>query len=140
MSAPAVTLAVAAAGLLFFSGLVLGVWKFRAMVASPEHRAPVYVDIAHRAALMYSFAALLLGKLAEYSPLSDAITIVAVAVPLLCFVAAIATYVELGRRNETDNQFSRPSFVASWGMWLLIVGEMGGFAVLFAGFMLAHLG
>ena len=45
-----------AAGLVFLWALVLGVWKYRQMAASPEGLAHPYVDTAHRAALLYSFA------------------------------------------------------------------------------------
>ena len=36
------------AGLLLLGGLVLGVWKYRQMSASPTALAHPYVDIAHR--------------------------------------------------------------------------------------------
>ena len=49
-----------AAGLIFLWALLIGVWKYREMAASPEGRAHPYVDVAHRAALLYSFATLLL--------------------------------------------------------------------------------
>ena len=39
-----------AAGLIFLLALVLGVWKYRQIVAAQDHRAHPYVDIAHRAA------------------------------------------------------------------------------------------
>jgi hypothetical protein len=50
-----------AAGLIFLLALVLGVWKYREIMASQERRAHPYVDIAHRAALLYSFATLLIA-------------------------------------------------------------------------------
>ena len=50
-----------AAGAIFLLALVLGVWKYRQMATSPNHLAHPYVDIAHRAALMYSFATLLVA-------------------------------------------------------------------------------
>lgn len=37
----------------------LGVWKYRQMAASESGQAHFYVDAAHRAALLYSFALLL---------------------------------------------------------------------------------
>ena len=49
---------VLAAGLIFLLALVLGVWKYRQIMTSADHRAHPYVDIAHRAALLYSFARL----------------------------------------------------------------------------------
>jgi hypothetical protein len=56
-----------AAGLIFLLALVLGVWKYRQIMAAPDHRAHPYVDIAHRAALLYSFATLLLAAFVELS-------------------------------------------------------------------------
>lgn len=50
-----------AAGLTFLLALVLGVWKYRQMATSPDHRAHPYVDIAHRSALLYSFATALVA-------------------------------------------------------------------------------
>jgi len=44
-----------ACGAFFLVGLVTGVWKYRGMATSAEAVAPVYVDIAHRASLMYAF-------------------------------------------------------------------------------------
>ena len=56
-----------AAGLIFLLALVLGVWKYRQIMAADDHRAHPYVDIAHRAALLYSFATLLLAVFVEFS-------------------------------------------------------------------------
>ena len=49
---------------------------------------------------------------------------------------AIVTYVGLGLRNTTDNQFRERTFGTTWGMAALIVAEVSGFGVLFAGFLL----
>ena len=61
MENPAVALAVLAAGVFFLVGLLTGAWKYRAMMRSERAVAPTYVDVAHRASLLYSFAALLLA-------------------------------------------------------------------------------
>ena len=53
MSSAATLVLTASAGFLLF-GLVTGVWKYHHILSSPNHRAPVYVDITHRASLMYS--------------------------------------------------------------------------------------
>jgi hypothetical protein len=50
-----------AAGLIFILALSLGVWKYRQMAASADGLAHPYVDTAHRAALLYSFATLLIA-------------------------------------------------------------------------------
>ena len=57
---PAIKLSLAASGIFLMTGLLSGILKYRRIMTSAEHRAPVYVDIAHRASLLYSFAALFL--------------------------------------------------------------------------------
>ena len=49
-----VKISLLSAGLIFLLALVLGVWKYRQVLTSEDHRAHPYVDIAHRAALLYS--------------------------------------------------------------------------------------
>ena len=66
-----VKIIVLSAGLIFLLALVLGVWKYRQVLISPEHRAHPYVDIAHRAALLYSFAALLVAVFVQLSVWPD---------------------------------------------------------------------
>ena len=133
-----------AAGLFFMSGLLTGVWKYAAMRGSPEAQAPVYVDIAHRASLMYAFSAILLREFVPYSPLGPTGTLWAVAVPILFFASAIGVYLVHGLLRDTDNQLRRPHVlgrrtvpgaVITIYMVALIVGEIGGFAILFYGLL-----
>jgi hypothetical protein len=135
-----VLVATAACGVFFLTALVLGVWKWRAMLAAPDHLAPHYVDTAHRAALLYSFACLVLIHFAELSPFPEAVNVPAVVFPLVFFAVAIATYIQLGWRDTTDNAFERRDFGTTTGVALLAASEIGGFAVLLAGFVLAQLG
>ena len=144
MMTPALKTCVLAAGVFLMTGLLTGTWKYLCIRSSPEHRAPVYVDIAHRASLMYSFASLVLGKLAEYSPYSTGVTLVAAVLPLAYFALAIATYVVHGVLRDTDNQLAPPhrlgsrtvpAGLTSLFMWSLIAGEIGGTAVLLWGFV-----
>ena len=128
-------LTVLAAGLIFLWALVLGVWKFRQMSTSPDAVAHPYVDIAHRAALMYSFATLLLSVFVELSAWPTAVNLVAAAIVIVFFVGAIASYVYHGWRRDTVNQFSHPVSLLRPAMLALIVGEIGGTAVLIAGFV-----
>ena len=130
----AATLCLAAAALFLLTGLFSGVWKYWRIARSPEHRAPVYVDIAHRAALLYSFACLVMMKLVEYSPFTRTVQLVACAVPIFFFAVAVGSYVWHGVVEDTDNQFEENNFVTTWGMVLLIVGEVGGISVLVWGF------
>jgi hypothetical protein len=123
-----------AAGLIFLWALALGVWKYRQIVASDDARAHPYVDIAHRAALLYSFATLLLAVFVELSAWSTAVNLIAAFVPIFFFVAAIAGYQVHGARRDTDNQFREPVTGTHAFMTALIVGEIGGTLVLLAGF------
>lgn len=136
---PAARLALAASGFFLLTGLVTGIWKYRGIMTRQDHRAHVYVDVAHRAALLYSFAALVMMKLVEYSPYSEAVQLWATAVPLFFFAAAIASYVYHGFAEDADNQLRERTFTSTWGMYLLIVGEIGGVAVLFWGFVRTQL-
>lgn len=47
--------------------LLLGIWKYGHVATSETHLAHPYVDIAHRAALLYSFATILLAVFVELS-------------------------------------------------------------------------
>lgn len=123
------------AGLIFLWALALGVWKYRQMTTSENHLAHPYVDIAHRAALLYSFATLLLAVFVELSAWPTAINMTAMAVVVSFFVGAIVSYVAHGLLRDTDNQLSHPVRGTHAFMLALIVGEIGGAAVLVAGFV-----
>jgi hypothetical protein len=130
-----------AAGLIFLGALLLGVWKYRQMAASPEGLAHPYVDTAHRAALLYSFATLLIAVFVELSDWSTAVNLIAAFAVIAFFVAAILGYAWQGMRKETDNQFrpgDRPPGLHQY-MWALIVTEIAGFSVLLAGFVSAQI-
>ncbi|MFC6009647.1 hypothetical protein [Nocardia lasii] len=124
-------------GLIFLSALLLGVWKYHGIrVAGAAH---VYVDIAHRAALMYSFAGILLAVFTELSAWPTIVNLVADLVILAFFAGAIASYALHGLRRDTTNQFEGtiPTELRL-SMYALIVGEIGGFAVLFSGFVVGQ--
>lgn len=136
-----------AAGLFFLNGLLTGIWKYAAIRGSTEAQAPVYVDIAHRTSLLYAFACILLREFVPYSPLGDTGTMLAVAVPIFFFATAVAAYMLHGVLRDTDNQLRRPhvlgrrqvpGVVITAYMVALIVGEVGGFLILFYG-LLRHL-
>lgn len=139
LTTPASLIALYAAGLFFMTGLMTGAWKYMAMIKSAEYRAPFYVDVAHRASLLYSFAALLVAIFAYYCSLSSvpaALTLVSTIAPLLFFGLSIGLYIVLGLKNETNNQLrddATPA-VTLWFMRALMVAEIGGFGVLFFGF------
>ena len=124
-----------AAGLIFLLALLLGIWKYRQMATSPDHLAHPYVDIAHRAALLYSFATLLLAVFVELSAWPSWINAAAAATVIVFFVGAIASYIIHGARRDTTNQLSQPGRSIHLAMVSLIVGEVGGFLVLLSGFL-----
>ena len=128
-------LTLLAAGLIFLLALALGVWKYRQMATSPSHVAHPYVDIAHRAALLYSFATLLIAVFVELSSWAMWLNLAAAGVLVFFFLVAIGSYIVHGALRDTSNQFERPTAGLHAGMWALVVGEMGGFAVLLAGFV-----
>ncbi|PQD98778.1 hypothetical protein MPNTM1_00912 [Mycolicibacterium parafortuitum] len=131
-------LTVLAAGLIFLWALALGIWKYHQMATSEDHLAHPYVDIAHRAALLYAFATMLLAVFVELSAWPDWVDLIAAAVVVAFFVLAIATYVVHGIRRDTTNQFERVDTTVRVAMAALIVGEIGGTAVLVAGFVAAQ--
>ena len=138
------TLCLLAAGLFFMTGLLTGLWKYLCMARSADATAPVYVDIAHRTSLMYSFSALVLRAFVPYSPLDATGTFIATAAPLLFFALAISMYVLHGILRDTDNQLRSPHKLGAMTlpgvmlhgfMFLQAVAEIGGFAVLLWGFL-----
>lgn len=132
-------ISLAASGIFLMSGLLTGILKYQRIMSSPEHRAPVYVDIAHRASFLYSFAALVIARLLEYSPYSQTVQVVAAGVPLLFFAITIMGYTAHGLKNDTENIFSERNFTTTWYMYLLILGEVGGVAVVLWGFLSTQL-
>ena len=126
-------------GLIFLWALGLGVWKYRQMATSENHLAHPYVDIAHRAALLYSFAALLLAAFVELSAWSGTVNAIAAGAVLLFFVAAIASYTITGWTRRTENLQADPAPGQSGFMYALIGAEIGGFLVVFAGFLDAQI-
>jgi hypothetical protein len=140
----AVQLAQLSCGAFFLFGLMTGIWKYRGMITSIDGVAPAYVDICHRAALMYAFACLVLAEFARLSAWPGEVNFVAVALPVIFFAAAVASYAVHGVLQDTDNQLRRPhrvgarnvhGRVVSLFIYLLAAGEIGGFATLFAGFV-----
>lgn len=147
MNAPE-SLAIIASGLFFLVGLLTGTWKYLQIHASETGEAHPYVDICHRASLLYAFAALLLARFAEISQLPEMIELVAMALVLFYFATAIATYFIHGLLQDTENQLKAPFVMGkrelpagfiSIQMWMLIVAEIGGFLVLFYGVLAALL-
>ncbi|WP_328412939.1 hypothetical protein [Nocardia sp. NBC_00403] len=126
-------------GLIFLWALVLGVWKWQAMTTSPDGLAHPYVDIAHRSALLYSFATALIAAFVELSGWPTAVNSAAAGTIVVLFVVTIANYVRLGLTRETDNQMRNPPSAMRFVLATLIIGQIGSFSVLLAGFARAQL-
>jgi hypothetical protein len=127
-----------AAGLIFLLALVLGVWKYRQMLVADDHLAHPYVDIAHRAALLYSFATLLIAVFVQLSVWPAWVNLTAAMIVVFFFVAAILSYISHGLRRDTVNQFEHPDRALKVAMASLVVGEIGGFGVILAGFVVGQ--
>lgn len=139
---PAVALGVLGAGIFLVVGLLTGIWKYIAIMQSDKARAPYYVDIAHRASLLYASAALILAGLAYFSVWSDFVNWLAVMANIIYFALAIGTYIIHGALKDTDNQLRSPHRLGPMTlprvlihlfMWSLIAAEVGGTLVLLVG-------
>lgn len=124
-----------AAAAMFLWALLLGVWKYRQMAGSEESLAHPYVDTAHRAALLYSFALLLVATFVELSGWSALVDLLAAGAMTFYFFAAVAGYAWHGWRRDTDNQFREPMPGLHAFMLALLVTEIGAWLVLVAGFV-----
>ena len=141
---PAIKLALVSCGVFFLTGLVTGIWKYAHIMRSATAQAPAYVDICHRAALLYSFACLVLAQFAALSAWPEAVDFWATLALVFFFAQAIASYAVHGFLQDTDNMLRRPhvlgrghvhpALVTAF-MAALIVAEVGGFLVLFTGAM-----
>lgn len=131
----AVKISLAAAGFYLLAGMLLGVLKYRRIMRSASHRAPVYIDIAHRAALMYSFASLVMARLLEENAYAERVLVGATVLVLIFFTVTILGYLAHGLRDDTDNIFAERNFTTTWYMYALIAAEVGGFGVILLGFL-----
>lgn len=144
-----VRLALASAGGLLLTGLLIGVWKYIAIRRSPAAVAPEYVSIAHRAALMYAFACGLVAQLLRHTALSDAVARACVIGLVASFAVAVGSYVLHGALRDTDNQFRAPHRVGAMRVHSLLVDgimvlkagiELLATMAVLAGFLLASPG
>lgn len=131
-------IALIASGIFFMTGLLTGVWKYLCMRQHQRAEAPHYVNTAHRAALMYAFAAQLLAVFAATSAFSDEVNTIAVIFPLLFFGIAIVHYIKLGLTTDSNNSLRDSSDTTKDYLILniLAVSEIGGFSVLLIGFFI----
>jgi uncharacterized membrane protein YcfT len=139
------SVAIIASGAFFLFGLLTGVMKYQQIMASPKGEAHIYVDICHRASLMYAFACVLIYQFVEISQLSNELELTAVLLLVVYFATAIISYFVHGILRDTDNQLKAPHHVGNTKlapgliplyMWTLIAGEIGGFLILFYGVLM----
>ncbi len=131
----AIKISLLAAGLFLLAGMLIGIVKHQQMLKSASHTSPVYIDIAHRAAFLYSFAMLVIAKLLEYSPYSEMVQLISMGVILVFMAITIVGYFTHGMLNKTDNLFHERNFSTTWYVYMLAAGEIGGFAVILWGFV-----
>lgn len=131
----AIKISLLSSGLFLLLGMLIGIIKYRRMLTTPEHTAPVYIDIAHRAAFLYSFAMLVIAKLLEYSPYSETVQFGAAGLVLAFLTLTVGGYLTHGLKNDTDNLFRERNFTTTWYMYLLIAGEIGGLSIIIWGFV-----
>ncbi len=138
----AADLALISAGIFLLFGMLTGVWKYNHIMRSPDAEAPMYVNIAHRASLMYAFACVILMLLAQRSAWSNTVNLLAVIANIIFFASAVAGYTVHGLLQDTDNQLRNPhklgdrtlpTIAIKTYMWGLIVGEIAGTAALLIG-------
>lgn len=137
-------LGLAWSGMFLLVGLLTGVWKYREIMRSADSSAPMYVDIAHRSSLMYSFACAVLALLAQRSAWPDWLDLLGIWLSVTFFAAAVASYVIHGWLRDTDNQLATPHQLGTGTvpavlirgfMVALIIGEIGGLLIVFSGFL-----
>lgn len=131
----AIKISLLASGLFLLTGMLIGVLKYQRMLTRSTHTAPVYVDIAHRAAFLYSFAMLVIARLLEYSPYSERVQVGATALVLVFLVLTVGGYLAHGLKEDTDNLFRERNFTTTWYMYMLIAGEIGGLSIILWGFI-----
>jgi len=137
---------ITAAFIFFMIGLFAGIWKYLLMVKSENGKSRYYVDAAHSTSFLYAVSALLLGVFARYSLFPAVVNEVSALSALIFFGSAIALNVITGIKSETRNQIKEskngtPGFSPIWlvnsYMFLLIIGEVGGSAILGTGALMA---
>jgi hypothetical protein len=134
-----VKISLLASGLFLLFGMLIGILKHRQMLNRHAHSAAPYVDIAHRAAFLYSFAMLVVAKLLEYNPYPQAVQLIAMSAVLLFLALTVGGYLAHGLKNRRDTIFRERNFTTTWYMYLLMAGEIGGLSVIIWGFVSAQL-
>ncbi len=109
----------------FVVALLTGVWKWRAMLASPDGQAHTYIDIGHHAALHYGPFILLAGILASLWPFSALMPgWVLIYIMGWTMVLSLSRYISLGLKGATSNQLYQASNSAKFGLLFFFFGSV----------------
>lgn len=120
---------------MFLWALLLGALKYAQILGSTEHRAHPYTDVAHRAALLYSFALLLIAAFVQFGQWGFSVNLAAASALAAYFAISVAGYTWHGLRQDTENQFVGAPTALRAFMASLIAVEIGAWLVLVAGFV-----
>jgi hypothetical protein len=135
----AVKISILFAGLYLLIGMLTGVWKYAAMMKSENHKSSMYIDIAHRNALLFSFACLVIAKLMEFSPFSPVMQLVITLIPLFYFSLTTINQIKEGFAGRTETIFKERNFSTTLFMYGLIIGEIGCISLMIIGFAYTQL-
>ncbi|WP_370263450.1 hypothetical protein [Limnobacter sp.] len=133
--APSTAFAIVNAGLFLAVGLLSGLWKFAQMWTSPKGEAHPYLDIAHRASLMYGFACITLAVLSKFSVFPSNQNFIAAALAIAFFWLAVGSYLLQAILQGPANQMAQPHRMGRMPMprgglmafmLALVAAELGG--------------
>ncbi len=127
------------AGLYLLVGMLTGVWKYAAIMKSENHKSSMYIDIAHRNALLFSFACLVIAKLMEFSPFSPVMQMIITLIPLFYFSLTTINQIKEGFAGRTETIFKERNFSTTWFTYGLIIGEVGAISLMIIGFIYTQL-
>ncbi|MBX7171702.1 MAG: hypothetical protein K1X72_12150 [Pyrinomonadaceae bacterium] len=134
-----IKLAILFSGLFLLIGMLTGVWKYTTIMKSEHAKSSMYVDIAHRNALLFSFACVVIAKLMEFSPFSMTIQIIITAIPLFYFSLTTINQIKEGFAGRTETIFKERNFSTTWFTYGLIVGEIGAISLMIIGYIYTQL-
>jgi hypothetical protein len=134
-----VKLSILFAGLFLLIGMITGVWKYATIMKSENAKSSMYVDIAHRNALLFSFACIVIAKLMEFSPFSPAMQMVITAIPLFYFSLTTINQIKEGFAGRTETIFKERNFSTTWFTYGLVIGEVGSISLMIIGFIYTQL-
>lgn len=134
-----IKLAILFSGLFLLIGMLTGVWKYTTIMKSEHAKSSMYVDIAHRNALLFSFACVVIAKLMEFSPFSMTIQIIITAIPLFYFSLTTINQIKEGFAGRTETIFKERNFSTTWFTYGLIVGEIGAISLIIIGYIYTQL-